>query len=308
MKVGKKFRVVLDVAMSVMLVFEMFIQFTGDFLHEVVGFAFFGTIVLHMLLSVSWAKSTARLAKKKGRIGGRRLALAVMGCLLALAIVVLAVSSIAISNLIASTGFSWPLGSYALWAAVHSASAYALCALVAVHLAMHWAFLASAFKVPYDPSRRRAIGAGVHAVAAIGAVALGVTALSQAKPALATDASATVAASDGKHKLPRPEEWVVADTASEKPAEKAEDSAVDPELVASEAPSASESQSTVTFEAPSASEEPEPVAPEITFEEPDQAVSEDTDVVEVSGICTLCRKQCPLSAPRCNKPYDAGLI
>ena len=27
-----------------------------------------------------------------------------------------------------------------------------------------------------------------------------------------------------------------------------------------------------------------------------------------SGICTLCRKQCPLSAPRCNKPYEAGLL
>ena len=27
-----------------------------------------------------------------------------------------------------------------------------------------------------------------------------------------------------------------------------------------------------------------------------------------TGICTLCRKQCPLSAPKCDKPYAAGLL
>ena len=29
---------------------------------------------------------------------------------------------------------------------------------------------------------------------------------------------------------------------------------------------------------------------------------------EVVGICTLCRKNCPLSAPLCDKPYEYGLL
>ena len=39
---------------------------------------------------------------------------------------------------------------------------------------------------------------------------------------------------------------------------------------------------------------------------PAETVVEETP--EILGTCTLCRKQCPLSAPRCNKPYEAGLI
>ena len=72
---GKKaIRVVLDTALTLMLVFEMFIQFTGEFLHEVVGFAFFATIVLHLALSAAWVKKTARNAKE-GKMTARRTAL-----------------------------------------------------------------------------------------------------------------------------------------------------------------------------------------------------------------------------------------
>ena len=185
MKGKKAIRVALDVALTLMIVFEMLIQFTGEFLHEVVGFAFFATIIAHILLSMLWVKSTARVAKS-GKLTARRTALAVVGILLAVATVVLAVSSIAISGLLASAGFVWLIGTYAMWATVHTVSSYALCALVVVHLAMHWAFLANAFKVPYDPSRRRAISTGVNAVAALGVVALGVTVAGKTLPQVAS--------------------------------------------------------------------------------------------------------------------------
>ena len=323
MKAGKKVRVVLDVAMTIMLVLEMFIQFTGVFLHEIIGFAFFATIIAHMLLSVSWVKSTARVAKK-GKMSGRRLALAVVGSLLALAVLLLAVSSIAISNLVASTGFVWPIGSYALWATVHSASAYALCALVVVHLAMHWAFLASAFRVPYNPSRRRAIGAGVHAAAALGAIALGVTAVSQANPSLASALSGAAASTDGQQEPARTSDRDFSSVSDKAPAADAsasgesqlsKPSKSDRSGKSAEA-EAVEPTATVESDEPTTVVEPdEPVEP-TTAVEPIETVEavepfdtvETSDAVEVTGICTLCRKQCPLSAPRCNKPYDAGLI
>ena len=96
--------------------------------------------------------------------------------------VVLGVSSIAISTILEGAGLTWTLGSHAAWSVVHAVSSYTLCALVVVHLAMDWAFLAATFRVPYDPARRKAINTGVHAVATAGAFALGVLAVNQAVP------------------------------------------------------------------------------------------------------------------------------
>ena len=189
-------RVVLDMALTVMIAVEMFIQFTGVFLHEIIGFAFFATVVLHLVLSSKWIKNTADSAKK-GTMTARRTALVVMGFLLTINMIVLGMSSIAISTVLSSAGFVWPLGSQATWAIVHSVSSYVLCALVVVHLGMHWTFLASAFRVSYDPSRRQAINTGVHAVAAMGALALGATAVRQAVPlAIANESSAGAGAGE----------------------------------------------------------------------------------------------------------------
>ena len=191
---GKKVtRVVLDVALTAMIVAEMFIQYTGTFLHEVIGFAFFATVVVHLALSAKWIKTTAKNASK-GKMTARRTALAVMGILLTVCMVVLGVSSVAISGILADAGLVWTLGSYATWKTIHAVSSYALCALVVIHLGMHWAFLASAFHVPYDPSRRRAISTGVHATAALGALALGAMAVGQALPRTTGTSTATQAA------------------------------------------------------------------------------------------------------------------
>ncbi len=182
-------RVVLDILLTVLLVVEMFIQYTGVLLHEVIGFAFFATVAVHLVLSTKWIKNTAG-SVRTGKLTKRRTALAVMGILLFITIVVLGVSSVAISNLLAQAGFSWTIGSYALWTTVHAVSSYVLCALVVIHLGMHWAFLASAFRVPYNPSRRRAINVSMHAVAAVGALALGVMAASKVAPSAGSSDSA----------------------------------------------------------------------------------------------------------------------
>ena len=309
MPAKKRFRIVLDVLLTAMLVFEMFIQYTGDFLHEVVGFAFFATVVVHLLLSAKWMKSTGRMAKS-GKLTARRTVLAVMGILLAIDMVVLGVSSVAISGLLSSAGFVWTLGSYSMWATVHSFTAYALCALVAVHLAMHWAFLASAFKVPYDPSRRRAISTGVHAVAAVGAVALGVMAVQKLGPSVASastvgdDSSASGGSQDNTFASPVDDAGSDSSSTTTQPSA-SKGSAPSKKKSSSSSPSASSSSnasSTSSQSAPSSGSESEQ-APQSSG-----GSSSAQESSTASGICTLCRKQCPLSAPKCDKPYQAGLI
>ena len=277
---GKKVtRVVLDVALTAMIVAEMFIQYTGTFLHEVIGFAFFATVVVHLALSAKWIKTTAKNASK-GKMTARRTALAVMGILLTVCMVVLGVSSVAISGILADAGLVWTLGSYATWKTIHAVSSYALCALVVIHLGMHWAFLASAFHVPYDPSRRRAISTGVHATAALGALALGAMAVGQALPRTTGTSTATQANTTA-----------FAGTVGDAPAASSGSS--------NASSSGSSSSASGTGSTGSASDG--------SSSSPSTGSSGDSSST-AAGICTLCRKQCPLSAPKCNKPYAAGLL
>ena len=353
MKGKKAVRVVLDVAMTVMIVLEMFIQFTGEFLHEVIGFAFFATVVAHLALSATWVKKTAH-ATQAGTLTARRAALAVMGCLLAATMVVLGASSVAISSILSSAGFTWTVGSYALWADVHTVSAYALCALVVVHLAMHWAFLAAAFRVPYNPARRRAIGSGVNAVAALGVIALGATVAGKTLPQTAEaagqhgiapneegsdaavggqgaegspDAAANGQGAEGadrssaqpgtgkrsgKHGFGR-DDGRRGSRSTGEPADgsfgsrsgkPADGSSGQPSDNASgEAPDGSSGSAS-----DGSNDESRGSASDSASESSSGSSSNGAGDAAATGICTLCRKQCPLSAPKCNKPYEAGLL
>ena len=341
MKGKKAVRVVLDVAMTVMIVLEMFIQFTGEFLHETIGFAFFATVVAHLALSATWVKKTAH-ATQAGTLTARRAALAVMGCLLAATMVVLGVSSVTISSILSSAGFTWTVGSYALWADVHTVSAYALCALVVVHLAMHWAFLAAAFRVPYNPARRRAIGSGVNAVAALGVIALGATVAGKTLPqtaeaagqhGIAPNEEGSDAAVGGQGAEGSPDAAANgqgaegADRSSAQPGtgkrsgkhgfgrddgrrgsrstgEPADGSSGQPSDNASgEAPDGSSGSASN-----GSNDESRGSASDSASESSSGSSSNGAGDAAATGICTLCRKQCPLSAPKCNKPYEAGLL
>ena len=320
---GKKaVRVVLDVLLTVLIVVEMFIQYTGVLLHEVIGFAFFATVIVHLALSAKWIKSTAGNARE-GKLTKRRTALAVIGMLLAVTVVILAVSSVAISNLLAQAGFTWTIGSYALWATVHAVSAYALCALVVIHLGMHWVFLASAFRIPYDPSRRRAIGTSMHAVAAVGAVALGVMAASKAVPyagtaqAIGEQGSANSGASGSDAEAGGTTQGGSTGTGGNAQGgstgnEMSQDSGRKKRKSDRSNGSESGNNQQSTPSQGSGTQQNAPSQGSGTQESAPSQGSGSSDSAGgssgVTGICTLCRKQCPLSAPKCNKPYQEGLL
>ena len=173
MKRTKK-RMIVDIALTVMLVFEMLYQLTGNALHEYVGLAFFICIGIHLFLSRTWIVDTRALRGARNLVG-RRKALTVVACLLAADIVLLGASSIVISSTLWNLGldlsFMNPGG---IWAPIHAAASYGLCAIVAAHLAMHWTFFAKQMRFDYNPTRRRAISQAVNVVAGVGAVTLGV--------------------------------------------------------------------------------------------------------------------------------------
>ena len=306
-----KRRMVFDLLLTAMLVFEMFYQFTGNALHEYVGFAFFACIAVHLLLSRRWIGSTAGLVGT-GRMNRRRKGLAVMALLLFIDLLVLGASSIVISNTLWSLGADFSiLNPGDVWVPVHSASAYGLCALVLVHLAMHWVQVAGVMKIEYDPSRRRAIGQCVGAVVGLGAIALGVAGAKQTGISAAANAASALEP-DVAEDLEDVTDVVVQDAAATGSGTVSGDAGS-----ASSASSArggkshgagnrkdrSGSSSATTETAPQSQQDAVPSEPQESVQE-----SSTGSTSAVSGTCPLCRKQCSLSNPKCDRPYQEGLL
>ena len=338
--VSQKTKIVLDIVLTVLLVFEMLIQYTGNFLHEVMGFVFFATIAMHVLLSSAWLKSTAQ-AISKHKLSQRRRAKVMMNSALAITMIVLVASSLAISDILYQAGLSMP-GAYDVWSALHTASSYLLCVLVVAHLGIHWATIASSLKVPYSPARRQAIGGGVQVAAAFGMLMLGVKGaealvLDQTDSADSTD-PIEQAASDT---LTDQQQSVPDATLNDTPysnynnqnyeasnghgrhgrkhmdQQTTEQYGANQELGTQDSAGQGQSpqDSTGTSDMLSIPDEQMPQQ-DVPMQNgsADQSSGSDgwswgeSGSSNTADICTLCRKYCSLSAPRCDKPYAAGLI
>ncbi len=261
-------RLCLDAFLTVLLVLDMFYQLTGDTLHEIAGTIFFAAIIAHMAFSYRWMKAATRAAKN-GKLKGKGKSSMVIAALLAITMAILIISSILISNLLATTGFNLLYGwyeAYATWSLLHTISAYTLCIIVTVHLGLHWAAIARAFRIPYDPERRAAVGAGVSAAVALGVYIIGSTGLNTINQSLADDVGANTPNTGGT---------------SDSSNQSADSSTASTgSAIAAAGNSSSSAPSTATT----------------------------TTTAAASGRCTLCRKNCSLSSPKCNRPYAAGLI
>ena len=261
-------RIVFDLLLTVVLLFEVLHQVTGTAIHEVVGAAFFICIVVHLSFSSRWLKRTAG-SLRAGELAKKQKRLAIIVVLLAVDVVVLLVSSIIISE----TLWGWGIDMTALnpgkiWYPIHTVAAYALCILVLGHLSMHWTTVAETLKVPYDPSRREAITSVLNGAVMIGGIALGIIGATRAG-FQASDYAISLEDDDAKTVESGYRE-VNAHTG--------------------------EYTTEYSFEAAAITES------DLEKEEP--AADEEEGVAR----CPICPRQCKLSAPRCGRPKEAGLI
>ena len=261
-------RILFDLFLTIVLVFEVLHQLTGNTAHEIVGIAFFVCIIVHLTFASKWLKRTAT-ALGAGELEGRQRRLLVVAALLFVDVIVLAVSSVMISELLWNAGVDLTaLNPGRIWYPVHTVAAYVLCVLVLGHLAMHWSSVAKALAVPYDPSRRESISHALNGIVMIGGIALGITGVARAG-FQASDY--TVNAGDAESKT-------VETGYRERNAQ------------------TGQYTETNSFEAASISETP--------ADERAEEAEADTS----APTCPICPRQCKLSAPRCERPYEAGLI
>ncbi len=312
-------RLAFDAVLTALLAFEMFFEMTGDTLHEIIGVVFFATIIAHLVLSRKWIGATAKAVSAGKRMKPMATARMVMGILLSISMVALMASSVAISNLLAGAGLDLAGAAYGTWSLVHTVSAYALCCLVVAHLGIHWASIASAFRISYNPERRAAISTGVTALGALGVTAIGLAGYnSVAAPAsLAVAETASASQSDEHAQISNASPEEPADESSNpvasgknmkhgrkhgaKPTEGGEGrSAQKPSFDLDATDGSSANSDTDSYDSSGSDDNRSPSN--------NPYVESGSDSTSISGTCTLCRKNCPLSAPKCNKPYEAGLL
>ncbi len=318
-----RMRFVIDIALVAMLVFEMFYLLTGNTLHEIVGALFFVTIGIHLFLTrkMSGALVKSAAGRQRSREGmsfasAIRLVLAV---LLIVNAAVLLASSLATSNLLMALGVSLAGSAYDAWVVVHIISAYTMCGVVALHATAHWASLFKGAHIPYNPARRQAINTWTMGAASVGAVLLGLAWIDPVKErmsmALAANAMNDTQGSAGN-------------SSREDGSSAAPDSQQGPDsslengygkrsrrgLGDGYGSNGSENSSSGNGGSGSGSSNGDGNStPSDRFDSGNSGGSgsdnsNGSGSSGSSGICTLCPKRCPLSAPRCNRPYSAGLI
>ena len=365
-----RMRLGFDIALGLLLIFEMLYTLTGNVLHELVGVVFFATMAAHLVFARKWSGSMVRSLKERQKLPGEQKARLAIAIALALCAVALAVSSVAISNLLGPSPEYLLSGAYTAWCLVHTVSAYGMCALAVVHLLLHWVFVAKVLKISYNPERRQAINTAMGAVAGVAAVAIGAAGLQ----AVASFADAPVAdqlgegvpggrnssgpndsgrngsggnggegpdadgdlPADGSNgnNAPDSNEGEAAPSSPEgseeaapsqrnqrgqrrRGTEEGGDSSSSGEGSSSNGRNGSNAPDDGSASGSDGSNDRQPSSGNGSGSNGSNGTAPDSgngsgsnggNGSSTSDICTLCRKYCPLSAPRCNKPYAAGLI
>lgn len=322
---NKTWRIALDLLLSAMLVFEMFYTMTGNLLHELMGALFFVTLILHIVLSRKWFKGVKAKGSTGRKLTAKQKAKLIMSIALGIACTILLASSALISNVLSDfTGWQLGIDAYSWWAYGHTFCAYAVCAFTICHVGLHWVGVFRALKIPYSAERRNAINVGVTSVAALGVFALG-SAATKALGILPSDAIGNHGGNSAESAPSvTPNENEIGNGSGKGTSD--EQSSLDSGDMKGYGHHGyqrgqgngqgsgngygngrgygSGSSSSIGSNGNSESLSGNGTRSENTSP---NASSENSSSGS-SSICTLCHKMCPLSAPRCDRPYEAGLI
>ncbi|WP_296062755.1 DUF4405 domain-containing protein [uncultured Ellagibacter sp.] len=285
---GRSARMALDGALTILLIASMLAQLTGVIAHEIIGVVFLIAVVAHIVNSFWWMKTVARLVEN-AQVKGGQLALFVVAVLLGVTVALLAVSSVPISRLLYQVGLA-PKVMSSMWLAVHKVSAFLLCILAVVHLAMHWVSILKHLNIPFDPSKRKAIGLGVKAISCAGIVALGVVGFNSLELFAGLGENA-----DGEGSR---------EGSTSQPASGSQASSASTPQGEGSPSTSGASEGLASASSSSASADAQPAKVQADAGDGEAGSSEG----DAEALCPLCRKHCPLSDPQCDKPYLAGLI
>lgn len=130
----KQIKIILDVIMTVALLFLMAFQVTGDEYHEWIGAGMLVLFVVHNCLNFGWYKAVF-----KGRYSLQRILRTVVNLMVFVAIILTAYSGIVMSRYVFD--FLPINGGMATARKLHLAYSYWAFVMMSVHLGMHWSMM-----------------------------------------------------------------------------------------------------------------------------------------------------------------------
>jgi hypothetical protein len=134
----KKNKWIIDAFALIALLLVFIPDLTGFTVHEWIGLAIAGVLLVHFLQHWDWAISTTqRLGKLKAKVLGNYL----VNAGLAVGFLTITVTGLVISALL-----MLPLANYEIWRLIHVISSYLTAFLLAVKLIMHWDMIAKVMK------------------------------------------------------------------------------------------------------------------------------------------------------------------
>lgn len=139
----------LDLVMTVVLLFLMSYQITGEKAHEWLGMAMFVSVVAHNLLNMKWYAALC-----KGRYTFLRIIRTTVNVLLLVAMLGTMVSGILMNNYVFPLRIS---GTMASARVIHLAGSYWSFVLMSMHLGLHWGMIVSMFSKESEKSNLRTV-------------------------------------------------------------------------------------------------------------------------------------------------------
>jgi hypothetical protein len=134
--IGKTLRILLDLAMTILLLCAFAYRITGDAAHEWIGVSVFALFIAHNIINRKWYKNIF-----KGVYPLRRIVMTAVNLSLALTMATLLISGLFQSRTVLA--FLHLSGGMTL-RQIHTAAAYWGLLLIAVHIGLHWGMFINA--------------------------------------------------------------------------------------------------------------------------------------------------------------------
>lgn len=146
----KTIKIIVDIAMTVLLIMQMAYIFLGQELHEWTGILLFVLFVIHHGLNINWIKNIS-----KGRYSLRRMFLTVINSMIFLAMIGLITSGITMSQFAAQ---NLDLGlSMSIARKIHIVSSYSGYILMSIHIGLHLSFISRIKKIINKKNNNKAM-------------------------------------------------------------------------------------------------------------------------------------------------------
>lgn len=165
-----KFKMILDLIMSIAWIFLMDYMFTGLLIHELLGLAIIGLFIFHNLINFDWIKNITKNIFT-GKINFLTSLKYSLNLILLFMTFLVGISGVLIStNILTSISTS----NRNLWVYIHRASSYGSLIFISIHIGLHWNMIMAMCRKLFNIQHKNAARTFILRLLALALVVVGI--------------------------------------------------------------------------------------------------------------------------------------